>query len=185
MGHLMTAACLHHEVTGKLDMLSVAIKSADFPRSRVFQTDRELARHAICPAHYLGILDLYRVTGKGQYLRLAERFLAMRDLVEVATTTRTACHSSTNARSRRTCGTSQLSLRWCADLFSRKQLKSLLETLTKLLGQRPGEEALHHRWLRSIILRCIARRLQGTEADHAYTSSLWTQLPIAQRHSSQ
>lgn len=81
-GHLMTAACLHFEVTGERKFLDVAIKATDFLDREFSRPDRELARHAICPAHYMGIIDLYRVTGQARYLRLAERFLAMRDLVK-------------------------------------------------------------------------------------------------------
>ncbi len=81
-GHLMTAACLHFEVTGQRTFLDVAIKATDYLDREFSRPDRELARHAICPAHYMGIIDIYRVTGEARYLKLAERFLAMRDMVK-------------------------------------------------------------------------------------------------------
>ena len=82
MGHLMTTACLHHEVTGKDSLLSVARKAADFLDAAFQSPTSEQARHAVCPSHYMGIIELYRSTGEVRYLRLAERLIFMRDLVE-------------------------------------------------------------------------------------------------------
>ncbi len=130
MGHLMTAACLHHEVTGKLDMLSVAIKSADFLDREFSKPDRELARHAICPAHYLGILDLYRVTGKATYLRLAERFLAMRDLVEGGDDNQDRLPFRQQREAVGHAVRANYLYAGAADLFLENNDKSLLETLT-------------------------------------------------------
>ena len=81
-GHLMTAACVHFEATQDRSLLNVAIKAANFLDREFSRPDTELARHAICPSHYMGILDLYRETHEPRYLKLAERFLAMRDLVK-------------------------------------------------------------------------------------------------------
>jgi uncharacterized protein len=41
-----------------------------------------LANNLICPSHYMGIVELYRATGEPRYLELANKFLAMRNLVE-------------------------------------------------------------------------------------------------------
>ena len=81
MGHLMTAACRHQEVTGKNEFVAIAIKAADFLDEAFRNPTPETARHAICPSHYMGILDLYRTTGERRYLELAERLIRMRDLV--------------------------------------------------------------------------------------------------------
>lgn len=81
MGHLMTAACRHHEVTGKNAFVAIARKAADFLDEAFRNPTAETARHAICPSHYMGILDLYRTTGERRYLELAERLIRMRDLV--------------------------------------------------------------------------------------------------------
>ena len=81
MGHLMTAACRHHEVTGKNEFVSIAIKAADFLDEAFRNPTPDTARHAICPSHYMGILDLYRTTGERRYLELAQRLIRMRDLV--------------------------------------------------------------------------------------------------------
>jgi DUF1680 family protein len=36
---------------------------------------------AVCPSHYMGIVELYRTTRESRYLELAKTFLDMRDLV--------------------------------------------------------------------------------------------------------
>src|SRR5262245_6821465 len=77
-GHLFTAACVHHRATGKRNLLAVAIKAADFLCDAFAKPTPRLARNAVCPAHYIGVIDLYRVTGDAKYLRLARTFLAMR-----------------------------------------------------------------------------------------------------------
>lgn len=81
MGHLMTAACVHFEATGDDSLLQVARKAADYLDKRFANPDVAVARHAICPAHYMGAIDLYRTTGEARYLELCKRWLAMRDLV--------------------------------------------------------------------------------------------------------
>lgn len=81
MGHLMTTACLHHEVTGKDSLLNVARKAADFLDAAFSSPTPEKARHAVCPSHYMGIIELYRATSETRYLRFAERLIGMRDLV--------------------------------------------------------------------------------------------------------
>ncbi len=65
MGHLMTAACVHHEVTGKDSLLTIARKAADFLDDAYRNPKLEQAGHAICPSHDMGLLDLYRGQGSG------------------------------------------------------------------------------------------------------------------------
>lgn len=78
-GHLFTAACVHNRATGKRTLLDVAVKAADF-LCRAFETPSpELARNNVCPSHYTGIIDLYRLTGDRKYLALAVKFLDLRD----------------------------------------------------------------------------------------------------------
>jgi DUF1680 family protein len=81
MGHLLTAACLHHRVTGRDDFLAIARKTADFLDRTFANPTPELARNSVCPSHYMGMVELYRTTREPRYLALAKRFLAMRDLV--------------------------------------------------------------------------------------------------------
>jgi uncharacterized protein len=79
-GHLFTAASVHHRATGKRTLLAVAEKAADF-LARAFETPTpELARNAVCPAHYMGTVDLYRVTKDPKHLRLAVKLLDLRDI---------------------------------------------------------------------------------------------------------
>ena len=81
MGHLLTAACVHHEVTGKDNLLNIACKAADFLDDAYRNPTPEQAGHAICPSHYMGLLDLYRVTGETCYLNLVQRLIQMRDSI--------------------------------------------------------------------------------------------------------
>jgi DUF1680 family protein len=80
MGHLMTAACAHHEATGKSSLLDVAIKATDYFYRFYRQAAPELARNAICPSHYMGTIDMYRTTGVARYLELARNLIEIRDL---------------------------------------------------------------------------------------------------------
>ncbi len=85
MGQLLTAASVHYRITGKTNFLTIARKAADC-LGDVFKTPTpELALHDMCPAHYMGIMDLYRVTGEPRYLELGKKLLAMRDLVKDGT----------------------------------------------------------------------------------------------------
>ena len=85
MGHLMTAACVHYRATGKKTMLSLAIKAADYLDSFYKRSSPELARNAICPSHYMGIVELYRTTHNPEYLRLAKNLIDIRGLVDNGT----------------------------------------------------------------------------------------------------
>ncbi len=58
MGHLMTAACVHYRATGKTSMLDLARKSADYLEDFCKRAPADLARNAICPAHYMGVVEL-------------------------------------------------------------------------------------------------------------------------------
>ena len=81
MGHLITAACLHHRVTGRDEFLNIARKTADFLCETFRNPTPELARNSVCPSHYMAMVDIYRVTGEPRYLELAKKFLDMRNLV--------------------------------------------------------------------------------------------------------
>jgi DUF1680 family protein len=85
MGQLLTAASVHYRCTGKTNFLNVARKAADLLDEVFRKPTPDLAAHEICPSHYMGILDLYRVTGESRYLALGKRFLAMRDLIKDGT----------------------------------------------------------------------------------------------------
>ncbi len=85
MGHLMTAACIHCRATGKTSLLKVAEKAADYLCDFYRKASPELARNAICPSHYMGIVEMYRTTGDSEYLDLAEKLIDIRNMVENGT----------------------------------------------------------------------------------------------------
>ena len=85
MGHLMTAACVHYRATGKTTLLNVAIKAADYLDNFYKRSSPELARNAICPSHYMGVVELYRTTNDKKYLELAKNLIDIRGLVENGT----------------------------------------------------------------------------------------------------
>jgi uncharacterized protein len=85
MGHLMTAACVHYRATGKKTLLNVAIKAADYLNNFYKRSSPELARNAICPSHYMGIIELYRTTQNPAYLELAKDLINIRGMVENGT----------------------------------------------------------------------------------------------------
>jgi DUF1680 family protein len=79
LGHLITAGIRHHEVTGSDTLLEVAKGAASFLEHLAADSPLELARSAICPSHYMAVLELYRATGNERWLRLSQTFLRVRD----------------------------------------------------------------------------------------------------------
>jgi uncharacterized protein len=76
LGHLYEAAVAHYQATGKRTLLDIALKSAD-----LVNKDFGWNREKIYPGHQvieLGLVKLYRVTGKKKYLDLAKFFLDVR-----------------------------------------------------------------------------------------------------------
>jgi DUF1680 family protein len=81
MGHLITTACIHYRATGKTTMLDLARKAADYINKLCREFPQDLARNAICPSHYMGVVELYRVTREPRYLELAQQLIEIRSLV--------------------------------------------------------------------------------------------------------
>jgi uncharacterized protein len=81
LGHLMTAACVHYRATGKTTLLEVAKKATDYLYRFYLTASPELARNAICPSHYMGVVEMYRVTRDPRYLELARKLIEIRDQV--------------------------------------------------------------------------------------------------------
>jgi DUF1680 family protein len=80
-GHLLTAACVHARATGKTSLLDIARKAADYLDTAFRHPTPQLARLAICPSHYMGMVEIYRATREPRYRDLAKKLLDMRDLV--------------------------------------------------------------------------------------------------------
>ncbi|MCP5519961.1 MAG: glycoside hydrolase family 127 protein [Verrucomicrobiales bacterium] len=78
LGHLMTAACVHHQVTGESRLLDVACRAADFLETTFRSSPPDAARSSVCPSHFMGLVDLHRETGEPRYLALANQLFAMR-----------------------------------------------------------------------------------------------------------
>lgn len=81
-GHLMTAACIHYRATGKITLLNVAKKATEFLIAFYNKATPEQARNAICPSHYMGIVEMYRTTGEPKYLALAKKLIDIRGTSE-------------------------------------------------------------------------------------------------------
>jgi len=82
MGHLMTTACLHRAVTGDNTFFRVAERACDFLEVTFANPTPEMAAHSICPSHFMGLADMYRVTGDQRYVDLFKKLFNMRDLRE-------------------------------------------------------------------------------------------------------
>lgn len=75
-GHLYEAAAAHFQATGKRTLLEIALKNADLVCS-VFGQDK---KH-VAPGHEvveMGLVKLYRITGKPEYLATAKYFIEER-----------------------------------------------------------------------------------------------------------
>ncbi len=81
-GHLMTAACVHFRATGKTNFLEVAKKATDFLIHFYDIATPEQARNAICPSHYMGIVEMYRTTNEAKYLKLVKKLIDIRGETE-------------------------------------------------------------------------------------------------------
>ena len=73
MGHLLTAACVHHRMTGKQSLLAVAIRTGDFLSETLGVTVNPSFAHN--PTAVMGLVELYRETGRRKYLEGAQRIV--------------------------------------------------------------------------------------------------------------
>ena len=73
-GHMIEAAAAHYEVTGKRNLLNIAIRLADHIVAR-FENDSAIPGHQEIE---IGLMRLYRVTNDAKYRDMAKRFLDLR-----------------------------------------------------------------------------------------------------------
>lgn len=75
-GHMFEAAAAHFVATGKRNFLNIAVKNADL-LTRTFGP----GKRSVAPGHEIvemGLVKLYRITGKKDYLELAKFFIDQR-----------------------------------------------------------------------------------------------------------
>lgn len=82
-GHLFTTACLYKRITGKDNFLDIAKKAAVY-LDNMYQENALTGevQTAVCPSHYMGLIEMYRTTGDKKYLDLAELAVSLRDSVK-------------------------------------------------------------------------------------------------------
>ena len=85
LGHLMMAGIVHRRATGKTTLFDAAVKATDFLCHFYETASAELARNAICPSHYMGVVEMYRATGNQRYLELSKNLIDIRGMVENGT----------------------------------------------------------------------------------------------------
>ena len=78
MGHLLTAAALHHRITGKTNFLQVANKVCDYGYFMFSERNREMAHFPINPSIIMGAVEMYRETGNKKHLDLAKLVVDIR-----------------------------------------------------------------------------------------------------------
>lgn len=78
MGHLMTAACIHHRATGKNSFLKIATRLADHLYKEFKPRPKRLAHFGWNPSNIMALVELYRTTREPKYLELAGIFIDMR-----------------------------------------------------------------------------------------------------------
>lgn len=72
MGHLMTAACAHHRITGQTSFLDIARRVGDYLHHEYTTSDNPyLVNCPVNPSVIMGAVELFRTTGDKKYLELA------------------------------------------------------------------------------------------------------------------
>ena len=85
-GHLFTCACTYKRTTGKDDLVQIARKAAVYLYNMYDQALKTgQARTAVCPSQYMGLIELYRLTGDSLYLDACRMGIEARDLVKDGT----------------------------------------------------------------------------------------------------
>jgi DUF1680 family protein len=78
MGHLLTAAALHHRLTGKDNFLKLAVRIGDFGYDMFKNHNKQMAHFPINPSIIMGAVELYRQTRDPKHLALANMVIDIR-----------------------------------------------------------------------------------------------------------
>jgi DUF1680 family protein len=78
MGHLLTAASIHHRFTGKTNLLDVAKKAGSFLYQQFKDKNPQMAHFPFNPSVIMGAVELYRETKEPIFLELANSVINMR-----------------------------------------------------------------------------------------------------------
>lgn len=85
-GHLFTAACVHKRLFGTDAFLDIALKAAAYLDRMYHEAARTgEVQTAVCPSHYMGLVELYRTNGDRRWLNLAELAVNLRDSIKNGT----------------------------------------------------------------------------------------------------
>jgi DUF1680 family protein len=85
-GHLFTAACMHKRLFGTDAFLNIALKAAHYLDTLYHEAARTgEVQTAVCPSHYMGLVELYRTTGDKRWLNLAQLAINLRDKIQSGT----------------------------------------------------------------------------------------------------
>lgn len=78
MGHLLTAAAVHHQMTGQDNLLAVALRAGGFLAEQFKDMNPLMAHFPVNPSAVVGAAELYRITGEAEHLELANTIVDMR-----------------------------------------------------------------------------------------------------------
>lgn len=140
IGHLMTAACVHYRATGKNSLLNIARKATDFLYRFYDTASAETARNAICPSHYMGIIEMYRSLGDEKYKTLAKKLIDVRGVAAGSddNSDRYPLHEMKEVQGHAV--RANYLFAGVADLYAETGDRSLLETL-----QRMWDDVVNHK----------------------------------------
>ena len=77
-GHLMTAASVHYRATGKKNLLNIAEKATEYLYNFYMKASPDQARNAICPSHYMGVIELFRTTKNPKWLAFGKHLIELK-----------------------------------------------------------------------------------------------------------
>ena len=78
MGHLLTAACVHHGATGRSEYLEVARKCGRHLHERFTRHRTEMLHFPFNPSLVMGAVELFRLTRESVFVELAQTVIDLR-----------------------------------------------------------------------------------------------------------